>query len=376
MSAKPCESCGATVCDTTDAFHALLRHHDLHPWCWSDPPDGWLGLIDRLVVDLKGMGWSGKVSQVKQKFGQLCFYGEELSDAMSARIDQAERESARTCETCGRPGIQTTVRHNWLACRCARHVGEGSRPGIQPLGGVIEATLAELGIVATGHAPVSYPPWLPMPERGELAMYAVPTGLAPALAWNLAYDWARSDRQGSVVVSNCHREDGAERWLALTSGTSWSTIVRHDLDEIQRQHIATTCAELSALPVFIDDSERLEWPTMFAHVEGLAAAVELGLVAFVMPLPRHDLEADEESLQARHDAEAVQFLDQALFLAESLRCAVVCLDTSQGSLLSRAVLEDEGLRGAIRTFALVQDDGTPNAVRVAESAAGRLERLT
>lgn len=121
MSAKPCEWCGATVCDKTDAFHDLLRRHDLHPWCWSDPPKGWLPLIDRLVVDLKATGWNGKVSQIKQKFGRLCFYADALTDAMSVRIDQAESESARTCETCGRPGRQVSLRHGWLSCRCARH---------------------------------------------------------------------------------------------------------------------------------------------------------------------------------------------------------------------------------------------------------------
>ena len=221
---------------------------------------------------------------------------------------------------------------------------------------------------------MSYPPWLPMPERGEMAVFAAPRSLAPALAWNLAYDWARSNRQGAVVVSNWDRHDGAERWLALGSGTARSTVVRHVLVEGERQQIAATCVGFGSLPVYVDDSERLDRATMIAHVEGLAAATELWLVVFVMPGLRHDLEASDGAEKARHDAEAVQFLGQALFLAESLRCAVVCLDTSQGSLLSRAVLKDEGLRGAIRTFAFVQDDGTPNAICVTESQAGRLDR--
>ena len=64
MKIEDCTWCGAEECDPGDAFHDLLRKHDLHPWCWSGVPDAWLPLLDRLCTDLKAMGWNGRVAQI------------------------------------------------------------------------------------------------------------------------------------------------------------------------------------------------------------------------------------------------------------------------------------------------------------------------
>lgn len=86
---KPnCPWCGRP-CDETAAFHQFLQRHDLVPECYSDAPDEWLPFLDLLVTDLKDMGWSGKIAQIKSKFGHLCFYAEEVNDAMDVRIAQA-----------------------------------------------------------------------------------------------------------------------------------------------------------------------------------------------------------------------------------------------------------------------------------------------
>lgn len=83
-----CGWCGRP-CDETSAFHKFLQRHDLVPKCYSDAPDEWLPFLDLLVADLKDMGWSGEIAQIKSKFGHLCFYADEVTDAMNVRIAQA-----------------------------------------------------------------------------------------------------------------------------------------------------------------------------------------------------------------------------------------------------------------------------------------------
>jgi hypothetical protein len=74
-------------------------------WVYRCVGPGWHDILGRLVRDLLTMGWSGEVSQVKEKFGGLRFYCESDGEpGIYKRIDQAEDESFRTCEECGKDG--------------------------------------------------------------------------------------------------------------------------------------------------------------------------------------------------------------------------------------------------------------------------------
>ena len=123
-----CPWCGGSKpCTFLDyAFHKLMRKHDLHPWCDSGIGDGRLPLVDRLCADLKAQDWTGRISQIKEKFGTLSFYACDTDDAMEARIDDAAQESAVVCETCGKPG--ELRRKYWLRVACdecnARYLAE------------------------------------------------------------------------------------------------------------------------------------------------------------------------------------------------------------------------------------------------------------
>ena len=73
---------------------------------------GWHGILDRL--------WAVKppearVEQVKEKFGGLRVYASG-SEAFFKSIDEAESESYRTCEECGKPGICRP--HGWRLTLC------------------------------------------------------------------------------------------------------------------------------------------------------------------------------------------------------------------------------------------------------------------
>ena len=57
-----------------------------------------------------------RASQVKEKYGELCFYMTSATDEMFKLIDQAERESKTICEDCGQPG--KLRKGSWLRTLC------------------------------------------------------------------------------------------------------------------------------------------------------------------------------------------------------------------------------------------------------------------
>lgn len=90
--------------------------------CWGfETGDGWFDLIDRLskrIVEVSND--SVQASQVKEKFGTLRFYVDSAcSDEVYSLIEQAEQESAETCDICGQPAKLTG--NGWLATRCESH---------------------------------------------------------------------------------------------------------------------------------------------------------------------------------------------------------------------------------------------------------------
>ena len=80
---------------------------------------GWFTIIENLIVDLVMLGWDKRLCQVKEKFGGLRFYIEGGTDAIFARIAEAERLSGKTCEVCGEPGTLSGV--SWYKTACEAH---------------------------------------------------------------------------------------------------------------------------------------------------------------------------------------------------------------------------------------------------------------
>jgi hypothetical protein len=78
---------------------------------------GWYQLIKDLIVDLIELGWDKQICQVKEKFGGLRFYTNEVSDEMYVRISKAEYLSYQTCEVTGKPG-QLRTDLGWIETLC------------------------------------------------------------------------------------------------------------------------------------------------------------------------------------------------------------------------------------------------------------------
>lgn len=94
----------------------ILEKHGIKD-VYAECGDGWADILDRLLTDLKELGWDGRLLQVKEKLGGLRFYIPKGGKRILARIARAERESTRTCEDCGNPGFHYN-KGAWLYTRC------------------------------------------------------------------------------------------------------------------------------------------------------------------------------------------------------------------------------------------------------------------
>lgn len=94
--------------------------------CWGFPGDGWYNLIREAAEKLEPLiaairkehpdEYFPRASQVKEKFGTLRFYMSSATDEMMKIVDEAERKSEETCETCGEKG--ELRRGGWLMTLC------------------------------------------------------------------------------------------------------------------------------------------------------------------------------------------------------------------------------------------------------------------
>jgi len=106
----------------------LLKKYDIAtPRCGAFCGDGWVPLIESLIVDLIALGWDKRLAQVKEKLGSLRFYVDDFQlsqatqEAIHLRIQEAEDRSCFLCETCGEPGkLQGNY---WLKTGCAKCSG-------------------------------------------------------------------------------------------------------------------------------------------------------------------------------------------------------------------------------------------------------------
>lgn len=94
--------------------------------------NGWFDLLDRLMGRINAhleekyaaVGrdeYPFRVSQIKEKYGTLRFYVFGADDAIYRMIHEAETESGRICEQCGKPGFLHTARGGyWLKTLCPK----------------------------------------------------------------------------------------------------------------------------------------------------------------------------------------------------------------------------------------------------------------
>jgi hypothetical protein len=80
---------------------------------------GWFPIIEELsakINDLLPEDTDFQVTQVKEKFGGLCFYTNWETKEIGKLISEAEDKCAVTCERCGAPGKLQT--YSWYKTTC------------------------------------------------------------------------------------------------------------------------------------------------------------------------------------------------------------------------------------------------------------------
>lgn len=111
----------------------LLRHRHpaLLPSSLSiDTDNGWFFILDALCGLLDSQEGAGettvRVSQIKEKFGELRFYTDGHSGRQDGSVEFAEALSGRICEACGMPG--SLRGRNWVVTLCDRHAAKSGKP--------------------------------------------------------------------------------------------------------------------------------------------------------------------------------------------------------------------------------------------------------
>ena len=90
--------------------------------------DGWYFLVDTLCWGLQHLTDSGagpqvRAVQVKQKFGELCFYTTGTDCLQAGMIHRASLISVRTCEVCGSLARRVEKKGYWQTlCSAHTHV--------------------------------------------------------------------------------------------------------------------------------------------------------------------------------------------------------------------------------------------------------------
>ena len=81
--------------------------------------DGWFDLLWNLCEDIEKLNPPDdfEVHQIKEKFAGLRFYTGAGTEEIFNRIDQAEAESYKTCETCGSKD-NVTSEGRWITTLC------------------------------------------------------------------------------------------------------------------------------------------------------------------------------------------------------------------------------------------------------------------
>lgn len=95
-------------------------------------PDGWRKVFGiQLCKDLRKQLWKEgnlfkyRITQIKEKWGQLCWYDEGASKEVYKIIEKYEKLSLNTCIVCGEPA--TKISAGWISPYCDKHFPKNSK---------------------------------------------------------------------------------------------------------------------------------------------------------------------------------------------------------------------------------------------------------
>ena len=104
----------------------IQKRIDAGMGCGSGIGEGWLPLVIELDANIAKYVPNYVIDQVKEKFGGLRFYigsvPEKVSVDIYKLISNAENESYKICDVCGKEGKRINVSgRGYIATRCELH---------------------------------------------------------------------------------------------------------------------------------------------------------------------------------------------------------------------------------------------------------------
>jgi hypothetical protein len=91
-----------------------------YPRCGFDLPEGWETLFEDLCQKLSALPNPPTCAQVKEKFGGLRFYTDYVVEEADALISAAEKESVKTCQSCGSKDNVKNRGGGWIVNLCEK----------------------------------------------------------------------------------------------------------------------------------------------------------------------------------------------------------------------------------------------------------------
>ena len=88
---------------------------------------GWWRLVGPIydrIQELNKAGAEIEITQVKEKYGELCIYVSGAPDEIWDMIKQAEKKSIHICEHCGKAGERVISRSSWIYTLCPECIQE------------------------------------------------------------------------------------------------------------------------------------------------------------------------------------------------------------------------------------------------------------
>lgn len=103
-----------------EQFHSLFNEESR-----IETPGGWATVVTEMLTALQQEQANTpaiRISQVKQKWGDLRVYGDNLSECAAQIIRDARRKAEAICDACGSQGTPTSdSRGRVVAVRCSEH---------------------------------------------------------------------------------------------------------------------------------------------------------------------------------------------------------------------------------------------------------------
>ena len=82
---------------------------------------GWRPLVEPIynrIQELNEQGADIEITQIKESWGELCFYTHKATAEIMEMIEEAREKSIHTCEDCGKPAVRICSKTGWIYTLC------------------------------------------------------------------------------------------------------------------------------------------------------------------------------------------------------------------------------------------------------------------